>query len=146
MTNQIDTLIKDIAVKHGVAIDRDDPILILQTLNTRFMENNAAAQLDMLNQFKEEMEGIALRWGNESKEKSERILNATLAASKEAMTGLLQESATTAAMTVQNQVDKSLADVGKVWGRAEKIAMINLFASGITFLAACTLIVGLVFR
>ncbi len=33
MTDPIEELIKEIAAKHGIAVSRDDPILILQTIN-----------------------------------------------------------------------------------------------------------------
>jgi len=37
MNEEIDELIKEIAVKHGIAVGRDDPIIILQTINNRLM-------------------------------------------------------------------------------------------------------------
>ncbi len=146
MTNQIDTFIKEIAVNHGLALERDDPILIMQTLNTKLMEDSAIAQQTMLNQYKVEMEEIALRWANDTKDKSERILNASLAASKEAMANLLQESASTTAKTIQNKVDESLARVNNALLHAQRTATINLTASCVTFMAVCLIIIGVFFR
>ena len=40
-TDPVDHLIREIAVKHGVALGRDDPILILQTLNAQLLEEGA---------------------------------------------------------------------------------------------------------
>lgn len=144
--DKTDTLIKEIAIKHGVAIGKDDPILILQTLNARLMEDNAIAQQHMLDKYKEELEGIALRWGNDAKDKSERILNASLAASKEAMTKLLQESANKAAITIKQEVDESLVRANNVLQHTKRIAILNLTASGITLLTACTVIISMFFR
>jgi hypothetical protein len=84
MADQVEELIKEIAAKHGIAVSRDDPILILQTINARLMQDSAKAQQVMLDQYKEELEALALRWGNDAKTKAERILNVSLAASKEA--------------------------------------------------------------
>jgi hypothetical protein len=83
--DKIEELIREIAVKHGIAVGRDDPILILQTINTRLMQDSQAAQQEILDRFKEELEAIAHRWGDDAKGKAERTLNAALAASKEAM-------------------------------------------------------------
>ena len=46
--DKIEETIKDIAVKHGIALGRDDPILILQTINDRLMQDSATAQRDIL--------------------------------------------------------------------------------------------------
>lgn len=146
MNNQMENLIKEIAVKHGVSVGPNDPILILQTLNARLMDDNLKAQQVMLDQYKEELEGIALRWGNDARDKSERILNASLTASKDAMTKLLQDSAENTAMTVQKEIDEPLARVGKVLRNTERVAMFNLVASCVTFLAACTIVIGMLVR
>lgn len=146
MTATQDVLIKEIAVKHGVVIGRDDPILILQTLNAQLMEEAAIAQQRMLDNYKEELEGIALRWGNDAKDKSERILNASLAASKDAMAKLLQESANTTAITIKQEIDKSLSRISTTLLDTKRVAMLNLIASSITLFAACTAIIGVFFR
>ena len=146
MSDQIEALIKEISVTHGIAVGRNDPLLMLQTMNARLMDDNAKAQLAMLHQYKEELEGIALRWGNDAKEKSERILNASLTASKEVMATLLQESAKNTALTIKKEVDESLSRAGMALGRAEKVAMMNLCASAITFLAVCAIVIGMLFR
>lgn len=146
MSDQIEALIKEITVKHGVAVDRNDPLCILQTMNAKLMDDNAKAQHAMLHQYKEELEGIALRWGNDAKDKSERILNAALTASKEAMANLLHESAKTTAAVIRKEVDESLSCASITLRRAEKVAMLNLCASVITFLAGFAVIIGVVFR
>lgn len=79
---QLEELIKEIAEKHGVAVSRDDPILILQTINNRLMLDSQRAQEAMLEQYRE---GIATRSGSDAKVKAELILNAAMTASKEAM-------------------------------------------------------------
>ena len=50
MPDNVDELIKEIAVKHGIAVSRDDPILILQTINNRLMQDSEKAQQAMLDQ------------------------------------------------------------------------------------------------
>ena len=56
MSESIDETIKEIAVRHDVVLSKDDPILILQTMNERLLEETRKAQQEMLAQFKEEME------------------------------------------------------------------------------------------
>ncbi len=143
MADQFESLINEVAIKHGVVLGRDDPILILQTMNAKLMEDNAKTQQLMLHQYKEELEGIALRWGNEAKEKSERILNSSLTASKEAMANVLQESAKSTTISIHNSIEKLLFRTEGLLRRTERIAMFNLAASACTLLAVGAVILGL---
>mgnify|MGYP003379481151 CR=1 FL=1 len=79
--DKIEETIKAIAARHGIAVSRDDPILVLQTINDRLMQDSQAAQQEILEGFKSELEAIAHRWGEDSKGKAERTLNAALALS-----------------------------------------------------------------
>ena len=71
MADQVEELIKEIAAKHGIAVSRDDPILILQTINNRLLQDGAKAQQAQLDQFKQEMEALSIRWENDAKGKAE---------------------------------------------------------------------------
>ena len=136
MADQVEELIMEIAAKHGIAVSRDDPILILQTINARFMQDSAKAQQAMLDQYKEELEALALRWGNDAKTKAERILNVSLAASKEATAKLMQEGAKEAAASVRCEIDVALRRVACPVRDAQRIGTLNVAASCITCIAA----------
>lgn len=81
MNDQIEDLIRLIATRHGIAVSRDDPIFVLQTINDRLMQDSLKAQQIQLDRYKQELEGLALRWGQDSTGKAERMLNAALAGS-----------------------------------------------------------------
>lgn len=146
MNDSIDTLIKEIATTHGVVIGRDDPLLILQTVNNRLINDTATAQEAMLHQFKEEIENIALNWQDDTKEKSERILNASLEASKETITAILQNSAKSTVLAIKNEVDDKLSQTNNALLYAKKIATINICLLGIALLATCLVIIGFIIR
>lgn len=136
MGTQVEELIKEIAVKHGITVGRDDPILILQTINNRLMQDSAKAQQEMLTKYKEEMAEIALRWETDAKAKSERILNASLTASKEVMGKLLQESVSMMAASARKEIESALEKVYEPLKEAKRISLLNIIAALITFLAA----------
>ena len=136
MNDQVEELIKEIAAKHGIAVSRDDPILVLQTINNRLMADSSKAQQAQLDQYKEELEALALRWGNDAKGKAERILNASLAASKDAMGQVMQEGAKATAASVRAEIDAALARVAAPIRDARQIGILNVVASCITLLAA----------
>ena len=136
MADQVEELIKEIAAKHGIAVSRDDPILVLQTINNRLMQDNSKAQQAQLDQYKEELEALALRWGTDAKDKAERILNAALTASKGAMDKAMQENAKSTAATVRAEVDAALGRVAGQVKDARRIGLLNVLASCITLAAA----------
>ncbi len=137
MTDKIEETIKEIAAKHGIAIGRNDPILILQTINDRLMQESTAAQQANLDAFKSELEEIAYQWGCDAKNKAERTLNASLAASKEAMTSTIQESAKITADTVRREVEKTINQQLKpVIKEARRVGLINMVAASMTVIAA----------
>ena len=136
MPDNVDELIKEIAVKHGIAVSRDDPILILQTINNRLMQDSEKAQQAMLDQYKEELEALALRWGVDAKDKAERILNASLLASKDAMGEIMQESAKATAVAIRSEIESALTIVANNLRAARTIGILNVVASCITMLAS----------
>lgn len=136
MSDQLEDLIKEIAAKHGIVVSRDDPILVLQTINNRLLLDSAQAQQAQLDHYKEELEALALRWGNDAKGKAERILNASLSAGKEAMGQALQDAAKATAATVAAEVDAALARLHASTRDAHRIALLNVVAACITMGAA----------
>jgi hypothetical protein len=133
---EVEELIKEIAAKHGIAVSRDDPIMVMQTINNRLMQDSAKAQQVQLDHYKEELEALALRWGNDAKDKAERILNAALSASKDAMYQAMQENAKSTAASVRAEVDLILGRTANQLKDAQRIVWLNVAASCITLAAS----------
>ncbi len=138
--HELEEMIKEIAVKHGIAVGRDDPILILQTLNHRLMQASQKAQQALLDQYKSELEVISLRWSTDAKDKAERILNASLDASQAAMEQLLQAGTKEVVTTIKSEVDTSINRISRPITNANRIGLMNITASCITLLAAAALL------
>lgn len=137
MTDKIEETIKEIAAKHGIAVGRDDPILILQTINDRLMQESTAAQQANLDAFKSELEEIVHRWGEDAKNKAERTLNAALAASKEAMATAIKENAKLTAEAARRETEEVIAQQLKPSIReARRVSFMNLIAAGMVVFAA----------
>jgi hypothetical protein len=138
--SELEELIKELAVKHGIALGRDDPILILQTLNNRLLQAGQKAQQALLDQYKAELEDLSLRWSADAKEKAERILNASLDASKVAMEQLMRAGAKEVITTIKTEVDASLYRISSLIKNTNRISLMNMLASCITLLAAAALL------
>lgn len=146
MDDPIDQLIRDIAAKHGVALGRDDPILILQTINVQLLEDGQRAQHALLQTHKEELEAIAQRWGSDAKDKAERILTAGLAASKEAMTGIVEVGAAAAMASLRTEVVQAVGTIARTLEQSRDLARVNLVAAALTVVAAAIALFATLFN
>jgi hypothetical protein len=136
MPDEVEELISEIALKHGIAVSRDDPIFVLQTLNQRLMVDSAKAQREMLQEYKAELEATARMWGNDAKDKAERVLNAAMKASREAVATIMEKAATATSASVRGEIDLTLGRVARTLRQSHRIAAINLVASAFTLMAA----------
>ncbi|PHV39227.1 conjugal transfer protein TraM [Janthinobacterium sp. BJB304] len=136
MGDQTEELLREIAAKHGIAVARDDPILVLQTINSRLMQDSARAQQVQLDRFKEEMEELSRRWSTDAREKAERIVNAALAAAREAMAAAMLEGGQQAARAARQEIDGALLQLARPVRAAHAIAVLNVAASCLAMLAA----------
>jgi Transcriptional activator TraM len=138
MADPVDELIKEIAAKHGIAVGRDDPIMILQTINARLLEDSAKAQQAMLERYKEEFEALSARWSSDAKEKAERVLNVSLGASRNTMRAVMQEGARETAASIRAEIDSALSRIAVSLRQARMVGILNVVASCITLLAVAT--------
>lgn len=139
---KIDQLIREIAIKHGIAVARDDPILVLQTINHRLLQDSVAAQQAMLDRYKEELEGISNRWGMDAQQKAERVLNSALDASRKAMALMVQSASKEASATIEEKFTSVVRNLDSVGARTYRAAFLNVCAS---FLTVAGVIIMLVF-
>ncbi|HAU0232657.1 TPA: conjugal transfer protein TraM [Legionella pneumophila] len=137
MSEKLDKIVQDISVKHGVLLGKDDPILMLQTMNEQLIEENRKAQQDLLVQFREEMESISSQWKDDAREKAEKILNAALASSKEAITRLLNESTKESVQAMQKLILNSLTEAHSLTRKTQKFSQFVLVLSATLFVASC---------
>ncbi len=131
--SEIDDLIKEVAATHRVTLSPDDPLLILQTINKRLAEESARAQQEMLERYKEEIEALAKRWGDDAKNKAEKILNAALDASQKMMAKAAQEGGLSVASVVNKEIEGS---INKAVRSVRGLVIANVIAAAITLVAA----------
>ncbi|HAT4697478.1 conjugal transfer protein TraM [Legionella pneumophila serogroup 1] len=143
MSEKLDKIVQNITVKHGVLLGKDDPILMLQTMNEQLIEENRKAQQDLLVQFREEIEGISSQWKDDAKEKAEKVLNAALASSKEAITRLLHESTKESVQAMQKLISDSLIEAHSLTRKTQKFSQFALVSSAALFAASCMIFLWL---
>ncbi|HAU0949081.1 TPA: conjugal transfer protein TraM [Legionella pneumophila] len=138
MSEKTDKILQEIAIKHGIVLGKDDPILILQTMNDRLIEETRQAQAEMLAQFREEMEAISSRWKDDAKEKAEKVLNVALTASTDAMERILRESTNSLIQIMTKKVSDSLIQAHDLTQKTRKLSQFILLS--LVTLTTCCLI------
>jgi L-lactate utilization protein LutC len=126
MSTAIDETIKEIAVKHGVSLGRDDPILILQTMNEHLLCQHKEEQKALLSSFKDEIEKISQTWQDDTKEKAEKILNAALNASQGAMETVLKKTSIEHSDLIKQEIHLALREVKTLNAETKKVSRVNL--------------------
>ena len=134
--DKIEETIKAIAARHGIAVSRDDPILVLQTINDRLMKDSQAAQQEILDHFNSELEEMSKRWGDDARNKAERTLNAALTASRDAMLEAMQTGGEKAAAVIQREI-QALETPMRI---AKQAAIMNIIASAMVVFTAAFLL------
>ncbi|NGZ96419.1 MAG: conjugal transfer protein TraM [Nitrospira sp. WS110] len=133
-----DDLLKEIASKHGVALDREDPILMVQTMHARLLADSRSAQQAMLEDYRKTLETLLERWSAETTAKAERIVTASLTASTETMKAQMATTTTDLARTIRKEVTDLLEieTTETRMRRATTVGYLNLLAAVVTFLSA----------
>jgi C4-dicarboxylate-specific signal transduction histidine kinase len=77
-----------------------------------------------------------MRWSEDANDKAERILNASLTASKASMEKLMVSGAREITKAVQTDIDNTLKRINKPLRDVHKIAVLNIVSASISIMAA----------
>jgi hypothetical protein len=130
---EMNELIKEVAVKHGIAVGKNDPLMVLCTINQRLLQESSEEQAKLLNQFREEIELVSHRWSEDTKAKAEKIINAALAASRKELGKGMEGVLTKATEMTTKKAREAGLDIIR---QAKFVAMINILGATITLVAA----------
>lgn len=136
MTDQIEEMIREIASEHGIALSRDDPILVLQTMNARLIKDHELAQQALLNQFKSELEVAASNWTEISKRNATQILNASINASRVTLETLINENSDVVVKKLNDERSACIAEIVEIARSSKIVAMLNIAAAFMTLLSS----------
>jgi Transcriptional activator TraM len=138
--SKLDDIIKEVSVKNGIALGKDDPILALYTMNSFLLNEAKKTQEEIVREFKEEFQAIAKAWEDEAKKKAETILNASLLASKNATKALLEESIKELKTSASDDFKPRVLRSEELLKQARFLTIVNLTASVVTLLVVLILL------
>ena len=74
--DKLDALIKRIASEHGIVLTKDDPVLMMHTLNEVLLEQNEKAQAELLNKYEAILQESFNQWHSYTSKKTNALINA----------------------------------------------------------------------
>jgi hypothetical protein len=74
--DKLDALIKRIASEHGIVLTKDDPVLMMHTLNEVLLEQNEKAQTELLNKYEAILQESFNQWHSYTSKKTNALINA----------------------------------------------------------------------
>jgi hypothetical protein len=133
---KIDKVIQQIASVHGVAVSKDDPIMILHTMNERLISDSKAAQQELLDNFRSELEVTVSELSMAAKNHSDRVLNSTIQTSKTEISRVMEEQSNIIIERWKADLHAEFNEACKTMTTSRQTAILNIIASFITLIAA----------
>ena len=133
---KIDKVIQQIASVHGVAVSKDDPIMILHTMNERLVSDSKAAQQELLDNFRSQLEVTVSELSMAAKNHSDRVLNSTIQTSKTEISRVMEEQSNIIIERWKADLHAEFNEACKTMTTSRQTAILNIIASFITLIAA----------
>jgi hypothetical protein len=137
VNEDVSDLIRELAVEHGVALDRSDPILVLQTATRRILEGvlrqAQQAQAEALKQHRSELEAAAAKWHEDSKRTASQFLQHVPVSIASGVSAELHKAASAAV----GELDRALQRHHKALARATFTCALS---AAVAVLAAATFV------
>jgi len=133
---KIDKVIQQIASVHGVAVSKDDPIMILHTMNERLISDRKAAQQELLDNFRSQLEVTVSELSMAAKNHSDRVLNSTIQTSKTEISRVMEEQSNIIIERWKADLHAEFNEACKTMTTSRQTAILNIIASFITLIAA----------
>ncbi|MDR4521709.1 MAG: conjugal transfer protein TraM [Nitrosomonas sp.] len=74
--DRLDALIKRIASEHGIVLTKDDPVLMMHTLNEVLLEQNEKAHVELLKKYEAILQENFNQWQTYASKKANALINA----------------------------------------------------------------------
>jgi hypothetical protein len=132
----LDEIIKEVAVKHEFALSRDDPVLLVYTIQKRLLAESADAQQLLFDQFREELEETLDNREKEIACKADRALNHGVAVARGALTAQMQHDLDKITETLRKHIAIAQPQLLQELQKCQRASNIGLMASVLTLAAA----------
>ncbi|WP_412058693.1 hypothetical protein [Bartonella sp. DGB2] len=144
MSDKLEEVAQLLSRKHGISIGRDDPILMLHTMNEKIKQDNEDQQKKLLKEFQSQLQEIIQNWSEEAKYKAESIINEALRATQEEMRKEAEQATKNISENITNEITYGYEKLADSIQQTRYLTIMNMIIASLTIIA--TLVVVLKYR
>lgn len=126
----INRIMEEVAVKHGILLDRDDPVLMVYTINQHLMETSARVQQAMLDQYRVELEANVRLWEAQAGRQADKTVRVASEHTQELISTV-----------IRSEGESFLNQLKADYQMRQRGVNLNLFASVLTLAAAAIVLI-----
>lgn len=134
--NEIDNVVAIIAQKHGVRIQKDDPVLMVDTILKQFGNSMEEMHQEHRQAFLSLLEAEQEKWSQESKKRADRVLTAALEASKKATRELIEINVKEIEASITSAMTPKIVFLEQQYAKVYYLAVANMLGAGLLACAA----------
>lgn len=134
--DDMNLVIQTIAKRHGVVLNKEDPILMLHTYMECFQESLNKQQEEERHKLVSAMELEQQKWTAESKARAERILSASLEEAHKTATAVCEQAGAALMTRITNAMAEKLDVLERKEVTLYRLAMANMLGAGLLVVAA----------
>lgn len=132
----IDECVGLIAQKHGIMIQKNDPIMIIHVLLEEIMQKVDSEHQEHRQAFLSLLEAEQEKWSQESKNRADRVLTAALEASKKATRELIEINVKEVEASITSAMTPKIVFLEQQYAKVYYLAVANMLGAGLLACAA----------
>ena len=124
--DKLDVLIKRIASEHGIVLTKDDPVLMMHTLNAVLLEQNEKAHAELLNKYEAILQESFNQWHSYASKKANALIHAQHNSFSKSNDPLIDQSMQLINEKIRISINHEIRDLTRI---SRQAAIMNLLAA-----------------
>lgn len=132
-SEKLDALIKRIASEHGIVLTKDDPVLMMHTLNEVLLEQNEKAHVDLLNKYETILQESFNQWQTVASKKANALISAQQNIISKSNDPLTDQNLQLISEKIKIAINHEIRDLTRI---SRQAAIMNLLAAVLVLVSA----------
>ncbi|MCW5608868.1 MAG: conjugal transfer protein TraM [Nitrosomonas sp.] len=131
--NKLDALIKRIASEHSIVLTKDDPILMMHTLNEVLLEQNEKAHVELLNKYEAILQENLNQWETVASKKASALISAQRNNISKSNESLVDQNMQLISEKIRIAINHEIRELARI---SRQAAIMNLLAAVLVLVSA----------
>ncbi len=136
--DKLDALIKRIASEHGIVLTKDDPVLMMHTLNEVLLEQNEKAHAELLNKYEAILQESFNQWHSYASKKANALINTQQNHFSKNNDQLIDQSMQLISEKIRIEINHEIHEINRI---SRQAAIMNLLAACLVLVSAILVLV-----